>query len=73
MMESLKDALARVDERLAELETTARKLPNHNFADLIKAARGRLNQASQHPDLDQVEEQLKADLNAQDGLPFGGT
>lgn len=59
----LKQALSHIQAHLAELETAARKLPNQNFADLIKAAGGRLAQASEHPDLEAVGEQLRADLH----------
>lgn len=69
-MESLKNALDSLMERLAELEVAARKLPNQNFADLIKGAHGRLSQASEHPDIEKVGEQLKADLETKHNLPF---
>lgn len=59
----LKQGLAGLQAHLAELEASARKLPNQNFADLIKAAGGRLAQASEHPDLEAVGEQLRADLH----------
>lgn len=63
----LKEQLAHLQERLAELESAARKLPNQNFADLIKSAHGRLAQAADHPDLDAVGAQLETDLD--DGQP----
>lgn len=68
----MKQALSHMMERLAELETSARKLPNQNFADLIKSARGRLSQASEHPDLEKVGEQLRSDIDGQDQFPFHG-
>lgn len=66
-MRHLKDALAEIKQRLVELEEAARKLPNQNFADLIKSARGRLAQALEHPDLEKVEQQLMGG----EQLPFG--
>lgn len=67
----LKAELGHVQERLAELEASARKLPNQNFADLIKSAHGRLAQASEHPDLDTAGAQLETDLGGeQTKFPF---
>lgn len=69
-----KSALSHVHEQLGELETSARKLENQNFADLIKHARGRLSQALEHPDLEAAGEQLDTDMRADKGpeFPFGG-
>lgn len=67
----LKPQIAALHHHLGELEGAARKLPNQNAADLIKAARGRLAQFMEHPDIEAVGEQLKTDLHdGQEKLPF---
>lgn len=68
----LKDGLTALHDHLGELETAARKLPNQNFADIIKSARGRLHQASEHPDIEAAGEQFKADHEDknQERFPF---
>jgi hypothetical protein len=60
---NVRAGLEHMRHALTELEAAARKLQNHNFADLIKGAHGRLSQASEHPDLEKVSEQLKGELN----------
>ena len=52
----LKSAIAEVAGQLTALEATARKLPNQNFADIVKAAHVRVTQLTQHPDVDKVDE-----------------
>lgn len=54
----LKQALEETALRLENLETAARKLQNQNFADIVKAARSRVVQLTQHPDGDAVERAL---------------
>lgn len=66
-----KPSIEHLHRSLGELEDAARKLPNQNAADLIKSARGRIAQFMEHPDLDAVGEQLKADLHeGQEKMPF---
>jgi len=48
----LKDHLENMHVALKELEGHARKLPNQNFADIAKSARGKVHQLMSHPDLD---------------------
>ena len=60
-MSNLKNGLGELIEHLGKLEESARKLQNQNFADLIKGARGRLMQASEHPDIDLVEAKMHGD------------
>lgn len=57
----LKAALEHFKGNLVELEASARKLPNANFADIIKSAHGKLSQASEHPDIDLVAKQIELD------------
>jgi len=66
----VKAGLAHVIDRLRELEARARKLDNQNFADLIKGAFGRLMQASEHPDLPEVQERMNSNDDAQGNLRF---
>lgn len=72
---ALARGLAHLHESLGEVETAASKLKNQNFADLIKAARGRLSQAMEHADLPEVDKILSADPRANEhkaGAPFPG-
>lgn len=68
-MSDLKSNLENVLEYLKEAETEARKLANQNLADTIALARGRLKQASEHPDLELVgkspEEQHELRFNSE--------
>lgn len=66
----LKRGLEGMHEGLAELESLARKLPNQNIADVLKSAMAKLLQASQHPDLDKVAEQLHKEAEAERGPGF---
>lgn len=69
--EHLKTNLVSMQTALGELEASARKLENQNFADLIKHASGRLAQATEHPDLDLVAAQAGEDMEAnQTKFPF---
>jgi len=43
---------------LKELESHARKLPNQNFADIVKSAHGKVHQLVHHPDIDVVHKQI---------------
>jgi hypothetical protein len=52
----LKDHLAGLHATLLEVETHARKLPNHNFADIVKSAHSKVHQLMTHPDLNAVHE-----------------
>ena len=54
-------SLHQMRDALGELEASARKLKNQNFADLIAKAKGALHQASEHPDLPRVHAQMEAD------------
>lgn len=64
----LKDDLERLVEHLKELESHARKLPNQNFADIVKAGHSRVSQLTQHPDLDAVHEHVtKAEHDGGEG------
>lgn len=66
-----KASIEQLHASLGGLEDAARKLPNQNAADLVKAARGRVAQLIDHPDLDAVGEQLKTDLHeGQEKFPF---
>jgi hypothetical protein len=61
MKEQLNDYFGKIADSLARLEEKARKLPNHNIADIIKAAHSRVVQASQHPDTDMLAAQIERD------------
>jgi len=52
----LKDHLENMHVALKELEGHARKLPNQNFADIVKSAHGKIHQLMHHSDLDTVHE-----------------
>lgn len=57
-MSHLREAIEEEARRLEGLEAAARKLQNQNFADIVVAARRRVVQLAQHPDLDAVERVL---------------
>lgn len=59
------DKVREMHSHLGELEDAARKLPNQNAADLIKAARGRLAQLAEHPDIEKVGDQLREDARSE--------
>lgn len=65
----LKNGLHVLHEHLGELEDAARGLENQNFADILKNARGKLQQLTEHADLEAVSEKLRTKC---DGGPFGG-
>lgn len=56
--DDLKYGLRHIADRLAELETAARKLENQNFADIVKSAKGRTEQLLDHPDLSLVHAEM---------------
>lgn len=66
--DDLKNGLANVHDRLGELETRARKLQNQNFADIVAGAKGRVQQLMEHPDLENVADDVQ-----QEGTPFDPT
>lgn len=68
--EHLKGFLSQITDKLNELEVSARRLPNHHLADLIKASHGRLVSAAGHPDVDLLALQIERDHR--DGMPDGG-
>lgn len=51
-MGDLKDGLSKVIDTLKDIEAEARKLTNKNLADVIASGRLRLEQATEHPDVD---------------------
>lgn len=61
MERHVKEGLDHMRQALTELEASARKLQNQNFADIVQSAHRRVTQLSEHPDLEAVHEQLKAD------------
>lgn len=61
---TLADQVKGLHSHLGELENAARKLPNQNAADIIKAARGRFAQLAEHPDIEKVGDQLREDAQA---------
>jgi hypothetical protein len=63
-IEDFQGALRAMHGRLVELEASARKLPNQNFADILKSSHGRLSQLVDHPQLAEVHAQFAADLEA---------
>jgi hypothetical protein len=65
-MEDLKADFGGMLDKLAALEVSARRLPNHHLADLIKASHGRLTSAASHPDVDLLALQL--DRDGRDGI-----
>lgn len=65
--------LSQMKDRLQELETAARELPNKHVADIIKGAAGRLHDAIGHPDIGAAFEQLEReheDDTGQERLQF---
>lgn len=68
-LEDLKGGLASVRERLAELETEARKLENKNFADIAASAKGKVHQLTEHPDLERVHAEMDGNAG-QEEMPF---
>lgn len=56
-MDDLKNKLNDILEHLEELEAAARKLVNQNFADIVKSAKGRVQQLTEHPDLEAVHKE----------------
>lgn len=64
---SLKSALEKMHEQLAEVEVEARKLKNQHLADILASASGKLHNAIGHPDVDLVG---KEDEDHVEGKPF---
>lgn len=62
----MKDALKKLHDSLAELETEARKLKNQNLGDIIAAGKAKVAQALSHPDMHELEEKSEG----QEPLPF---
>lgn len=54
--DDLKNSLTDMHTHLAGLEAEARKLQNQNLADVVKSAMGKVQQLSEHPDLERVTE-----------------
>jgi hypothetical protein len=66
-MSDLKNNLQNVFNNLKGVEDRARKLKNQNLADVATAARAKVQQLSEHPDLELVDEkkdQTAGDPNA---------
>jgi len=62
--------LNHIKDRLAELETHARKLQNQNFADIVKAALARVQQLTEHADVEAVAGEMhKAREGEHDPVP----
>lgn len=53
-MSNFKEGLRDVQDRLAGLVENAGQLSNQNLADQLRAASGKLSQAAEHPDVDNV-------------------
>jgi hypothetical protein len=51
-----REHLHQLHASLTHLEEVTRKLANQNFADIVKSARGKVQQLTEHPDLDKVVE-----------------
>jgi hypothetical protein len=51
---SLKQAIEKMHADLDALEVSARKLQNQNFADVVRSAKGRVHQITEHPDFDKA-------------------
>lgn len=64
-MSDLRNRLADIAQHLEELEASARKLRNQNFADIVASAKGRVKQLSDHPDLELVNKEAGGEK-----LPF---
>lgn len=71
MERHVKEGLDHMRQALTELEASARKLQNQNFADIVQSAHRRVTQLSEHPDLEAVHEQLKADHGGLEGAEDG--
>jgi hypothetical protein len=72
-MTHLKDHLAKLHAALVEVEGHARELKNHNFADIMKSAHGKVHQLMTHPDLEIVHEHVTAgDHGEAKTKPFPG-
>lgn len=54
----LKKRIGELVQRLNELEAGARRLRNQNFADVVKSAKGRVQQLVDHPDVQLVENEM---------------
>lgn len=54
----LKSRLGDFEKALEELEASARKLRNQNFADIVKSAKARVQQLQDHPDLHLAQKEM---------------
>lgn len=61
----LKEQLKGLLTRFEELENHARKLPNKNFADIVATAKGRIQQLTEHPDVDLVHAEMSGESSAE--------
>jgi hypothetical protein len=52
----LKNGLQQFFEKLKGMEERARKLKNQNLADIVTSARGKVQQLSEHPDLELLDD-----------------
>ena len=69
----MKNAILEMRDKLAGLETEARKLQNQNFADIVASAKGKLHQLTEHPDLDLIGKDTEAQREVrarQEEMPF---
>ena len=57
---TFKEAVMQLHDRANELAEAAGMLVNQNLADVLKAAAGKLKQASEHADCEAVDEAVKA-------------
>lgn len=58
--------LASFASNFRDLEATARKLPNKNFADIVASAAAKVEQLVGHPDVHVVGEKLRSDAEEAD-------
>lgn len=61
-----KTAILHMHARVIELVGAADLLENKNLADILKAAAGKLSQASEHADCEAVDAATKAHMDARD-------
>lgn len=70
-MKTVKDLLTRSHADLGQLETALRgSLANHNIADVIGDARGKIGQAMEHADAETDLAVLEPKSEDQEGLNF---
>lgn len=64
----LLNGLSDIHGKLSDLESEARKLQNQNLADIAASAKNKVQQLTEHPDLERI-----GDSAVQNEMPFDST